>query len=517
MVIDGKKLIVLPKFFKDHLKQYRDSDYYFHRLLQNQLGFEAVYSDRFKEIPEDAKIIMTHTTMYSRLPATDLTHAPAGIKIICFVEDLYAFPRAKEVLNNLFDRCDMILSYSYTGIKNIFPQHTGKYVRFPKYFASHKRYTDLKFNENPRMKCLLTGRVQKARYPVREFIAKHLDGYKELFDILHHPGYNMEYRGKPIKFSKRFSSFNMAGMKIMKPAIGDEYASLINKYFCSIATPTAFNALTAKHVEIPAAGCLLLAPETEDVRNAGFIAGKHYVPFEKEAVFKTVAEVLSHPEDYEGIRREGMKFVRKNHSVVNRYKLFTGLLTSLFGKYEGVDERRAYWGDDDTTPAHLRGKMMNRGGDPHLNPAAMALLRKAVKRDMTVLEMGAGSSTIWFAERVKQIISFESDKDWFKAVQASLARKGLTSAELIFSTDYPEAGIPEQNQQFDIIFIDGRGRVKSVESSYKYLKPGGLLIFDDAHRREYNRAKSLLDGLGWKRTDTWHPFGRWGAMFWRKP
>ena len=36
-----------------------------------------------------------------------------------------------------------------------------------------------------------------------------------------------------------------------------------------------------------------------------------------------------------------------------------------------------------------------------------------LNKDFSVFEYGSGNSTIWYAQRVKEIISVENDEDWF--------------------------------------------------------------------------------------------------------
>jgi hypothetical protein len=145
------------------------------------------------------------------------------------------------------------------------------------------------------MKCLLSGSLNPKVYPLRTFVKN-----------------------------------NAGGMVVHKPPryVGDDYARLLNSYFCGIATPSIFNYALGKYYEIPAAGSLLLACEIADYGKAGFIPNQHYIPITKSNVISIIKRCLKNPEEYEHIRKRGMKFVRKNHSVTNRMDI----LKAMFGR-----------------------------------------------------------------------------------------------------------------------------------------------------------------------------------------
>lgn len=108
--------------------------------------------------------------------------------------------------------------------------------------------------------------------------------------------------------------------------------------------------------------------------------------------------------------------------------------------------------------------------------------------DWTMFEWGAGGSTIWFAERVKKLISIEHDPAWFDSVKIVLEHKNLTNVDLfLIPIDSPEYWNSILTyDEFDCILVDGRNRVKCGRNAIKRLKIGGVLILDDAERGQYN-------------------------------
>lgn len=156
--------------------------------------------------------------------------------------------------------------------------------------------------------------------------------------------------------------------------------------------------------------------------------------------------------------------------------------------------------DPDKDPLEpLRYEMHHRGHQVHTPLGAMEILRLKINKDSRVLETGAGMSTIWFAGHAASIESFEHDEKWFKFVKDELRSRDLNNVNLHFDPGYPERGLGSLKDKFDIIFIDGRGRVRSILTSAKHLKPGGFILLDDAERDYYAEGKGYLDSLGWAR------------------
>ena len=120
-------------------------------------------------------------------------------------------------------------------------------------------------------------------------------------------------------------------------------------------------------------------------------------------------------------------------------------------------------------------------------------LDKLLQPDWVVLETGCGGSTIWYAERVAEVHSFEHDKAWYFKTLNLLREEKIENVWLYYSRLYPEKGIPmkdfpcssDGNKMFDFISIDGRGRMKSIETTIGNLKSGGYLLLDDCQRERY--------------------------------
>jgi predicted O-methyltransferase YrrM len=104
-----------------------------------------------------------------------------------------------------------------------------------------------------------------------------------------------------------------------------------------------------------------------------------------------------------------------------------------------------------------------------------------------ILECGVGGSTIWFAQRTKQLISLEHSLIWFNKVQHELAsRFDCHSVTMILRKKPYDIVLDNFSDNFfDLVLIDGNNRMACVRKSERILKPGGILMLDDAQRQQY--------------------------------
>jgi hypothetical protein len=159
---------------------------------------------------------------------------------------------------------------------------------------------------------------------------------------------------------------------------------------------------------------------------------------------------------------------------------------------------------------------------PWITFPAIRILERALKQDMRVYEFGAGGSTIFFARRVREVVSVEHDPAWFERVKAALEAGGHHNCrlELIepvalpnsqpndpadpdhYATDdatfrrhsferYVKSIEEFPDACFDVILIDGRSRPSCFKHSLKKIRPDGLIVWDNTDRAYYQPAMRL--------------------------
>ena len=147
---------------------------------------------------------------------------------------------------------------------------------------------------------------------------------------------------------------------------------------------------------------------------------------------------------------------------------------------------------------------MGTNQEPWYSRGAIEHLAENIIKDyFEVFEYGCGSSTIWLAQRSKNIISVEHDEQWTRLVESKIPEK-LTNKIQIVHIPNQETGkyqssegpfydnyvnyIHKTNKKFDLVCVDGRARPYCIESSIQYVKNEGFLLIDNAERKHYQSA-----------------------------
>ena len=144
-------------------------------------------------------------------------------------------------------------------------------------------------------------------------------------------------------------------------------------------------------------------------------------------------------------------------------------------------------------------------GTPLLTPAAVEYLGEVITPRFWVFEWGAGGSTVWFARHAGRVVSVEHQRGWYDKVADRLAEEGLQDAvrlHLVPLNSRAYAGLIKVYSlgTFDLVLVDGRARVACMTEARGMVKPGGMLVLDNADRVDrYARGIALLSG--WKRVD----------------
>jgi hypothetical protein len=96
----------------------------------------------------------------------------------------------------------------------------------------------------------------------------------------------------------------------------------------------------------------------------------------------------------------------------------------------------------------------------------------------TVFEYGSGASTLFWATRAKEVISIEFDGEWHQSLLSKIPK----NVTLIHEPDGRKyaSSIQKFSRQFDVIVIDGAERNRCAIAAINSLKPGGMIILDNA-------------------------------------
>lgn len=128
---------------------------------------------------------------------------------------------------------------------------------------------------------------------------------------------------------------------------------------------------------------------------------------------------------------------------------------------------------------------------PWLGPDVIPFLDRLLQPDWKVCEHGSGGSTLWFAERVAQVVAVESDHDWLGKVEAAIP----ANVELIFSESQDPPKKLLRRKGFDLLLIDGMpvdDRAGWLDAAEKLVRTGGYVVLDNANRPELEAARARL-------------------------
>jgi SAM-dependent methyltransferase len=160
---------------------------------------------------------------------------------------------------------------------------------------------------------------------------------------------------------------------------------------------------------------------------------------------------------------------------------------------------------------------------PWLTFDAIREVRGFLRPGMKIFEFGSGHSTIWFARAGAEVYSVEDDHHWYTAVERKLREDRLDRAHLYYAdneTDYVGAIDRSGEHAFDILFFDGSYRLQCLQEALPYLKPGGILVFDDSDFNWFD-GKDFGVPSDWEKKvfRGWEPLsgGRSETIIWRKP
>jgi predicted O-methyltransferase YrrM len=141
---------------------------------------------------------------------------------------------------------------------------------------------------------------------------------------------------------------------------------------------------------------------------------------------------------------------------------------------------------------------------PWLTYSAIHFLTGRIREHFSIFEYGSGHSTIWFSKKASGVVSIEHDLKWFNSMKGKFSDyPNITYKYHSIETDGYVNEILQYTDEFDIIIIDGRERVKCALNSLKALKKDGVIIWDNSDRETYNEGYEFLINNGFKRLDFW--------------
>lgn len=135
------------------------------------------------------------------------------------------------------------------------------------------------------------------------------------------------------------------------------------------------------------------------------------------------------------------------------------------GYFKSVSERR---------PCRRDGSPL-----PWMNYDMIEFLERRLNKTMSVFEYGGGNSTLFFSERVGQVVAVETHLEWISQLKKMLPENAKIRHVPEGDEGYVDS-IGAEGKRFDIIVIDADERDRCAINAPKYLSDQGVIIYDDS-------------------------------------
>ena len=135
---------------------------------------------------------------------------------------------------------------------------------------------------------------------------------------------------------------------------------------------------------------------------------------------------------------------------------------------------------------------------PWIPYCAVDFLAERLTSGLSVLEFGAGYSTLFFMRRVARVVSLEHDPEWLGWIRS---RIGANVTLLATESDTPDsylAPLERMDDYFDLILVDGIHRTAACSEAIGRLTPTGVVLLDDSDRPKYSAAFSAASSAGFR-------------------
>jgi len=169
-------------------------------------------------------------------------------------------------------------------------------------------------------------------------------------------------------------------------------------------------------------------------------------------------------------------------------------------------------------------------GRPWTTPASIIFFNKVLDKEMIGLEYGSGRSTLFFANKLKKLISIEHHSEWHEKVAKLLSENKLSNVDYLLIPEQVNGELNEDieletnllkldgseqrneffnyynkvndypNEYFDFVLIDGRARVMCGLNALQKLKNGGIFVLDNSERPRYQPLHQELES--WPKVET---------------
>jgi len=127
---------------------------------------------------------------------------------------------------------------------------------------------------------------------------------------------------------------------------------------------------------------------------------------------------------------------------------------------------------------------------PWLTKEANSILSTFLLPSDFGLEFGSGRSTIWFSKKLRQLISIESNPEWFERVSKILDENSTENVTYVLVDDIDSKTTFEdytnciknvEKESVDFALVDGVFRGEIANYILPLVKSGGIIVIDNVN------------------------------------
>lgn len=300
-----KKYIIMLDWLKEHVCS---EQYYFCKKLE-KYGWKIIYSN-FVNIDKLKKnkcivLCMTFDDINIQKFKSD------NITLIYRIDDLYPY---MNVRNECINSSNIIIgpyTYLFKDWSDKYKEIINKQSFYSPYSAIEDYYMDIEFNQYPINKIFVSGYVNNT-YPLREKIINLSIKYN-FIEIMPHPTYKLSEK--------------------THKCIGKEYYKKLNNYLCCFTDSLCWNYILSKVFEITSVGSLLLVQDSIEIElnKLGFYNNINCIMCNESNIIEKIKWIsdIKNIKKINQIRKNGMYFTRKNHSIEIRVNDFNNYIDKI--------------------------------------------------------------------------------------------------------------------------------------------------------------------------------------------
>jgi len=132
---------------------------------------------------------------------------------------------------------------------------------------------------------------------------------------------------------------------------------------------------------------------------------------------------------------------------------------------------------------------------------AIEFVAHRLRSSMRVLEFGCGNSTVWLSERVKEVVSIETNAEWASRISQRLASNAriIVASPPWASTSAAICGKGTDEAVFDLVIIDADAdRMRCFDHAVQYLADSAIVLWDNTDGPDWDQIRLRLAQFGYR-------------------